>query len=399
MGSGEIRVGRSLEINKIALSHTGVLSMTRVIRYGILGCGMMGQEHLRNLALIEGAEVVAIAESDPQMRELASQLAPTATMYDAMDELLDDPNIDALVIATPNYQHAEQLLTIFSRTQLPILVEKPVITQLDQVLSVKQAADAHPAPVWVAMEYRYMPPIIAFKKHLDAGDIGNLTMLSIREHRFPFLKKVNDWNRFNVKSGGTLVEKCCHFFDLMRLLTEDEVVQVYASAGQDNNHLEENYQGETPDILDNAFVVLDFASGKRAMLDLNMFAEGSRYQEEICASGSTGKLECFVPGPGRFWPTEALGPAPIAKIILSPRQPKGPIESDIPVDPTLLEAGDHNGSTYYQHQGFYRAVSEGGAVEVTVDDGLKAVVIGLAAQHSVKTGQAVKLTENGLSFS
>ena len=373
--------------------------MTRVIRYGILGCGMMGQEHLRNLALIDGAEVVAIAEPDPQMRELASQLAPTATMYYAMDELLEDPNIDALVIATPNYQHAEHLLAIFSRTQLPILVEKPIITQLDQVQSVKQAADAHPAPVWVAMEYRYMPPITAFKKHLDAGDIGNLTMLSIREHRFPFLKKVNDWNRFNVKSGGTLVEKCCHFFDLMRLLTDDEVVQVYASAGQDNNHLEESYQGETPDILDNAYIVLDFASGKRAMLELNMFAEGSRYQEEICASGSTGKLECFVPGPGRFWPTEALGPAPIAKVILSPRQPKGPIESDIPVDPALLEAGDHNGSTYYQHQGFYRAVSEGGAPEVTVDDGLKAVVIGLAAQHSAKTGQAVKLTENGLSFS
>jgi len=372
--------------------------MTKVIRYGILGCGMMGREHLRNLALIDGAEVVAIAEPDPQMRELASQQAPAATMYSSIDELLLAPDIDALVIATPNYQHAEQLLTLFSRTQLPILVEKPIVTRLDQVQAIKQAADAHPAPVWVAMEYRYMPPITAFRKHLDAGDVGNLTMLSIREHRFPFLEKVNDWNRFNARSGGTLVEKCCHFFDLMRLLTESEVIRVYASAGQDNNHLEEKYQGETPDILDNAFVVVDFANGKRAMLDLNMFAEGSRYQEEICASGPAGKLECYVPGPGRFWPTETLGAAPIAKVVLSPRQPKGPIESDIPVDPTLLDAGDHNGSTYYQHLGFYRAISEGRPVEVTVDDGLKAVVIGLAAQHSAKTGKAVNLSKNALSF-
>ena len=50
-------------------------------------------------------------------------------------------------------------------------------------------------------------------------------------HRFPFLEKVGDWNRFSKNSGGTLVEKCCHFFDLMRLLTQSEPVQVYASGG------------------------------------------------------------------------------------------------------------------------------------------------------------------------
>jgi predicted dehydrogenase len=43
-------------------------------------------------------------------------------------------------------------------------------------------------------------------------------MLTIREHRFPFLSKVGDWNRFNRNTGGTFVEKCCHFFDLMRLI-------------------------------------------------------------------------------------------------------------------------------------------------------------------------------------
>ena len=62
-------------------------------------------------------------------------------------------------------------------------------------------------------------------------------MLSIREHRFPFLVKVNDWNRFAKNTGGTLVEKCCHFFDLMRLIVQSEVQKVYASGDQDVNHL------------------------------------------------------------------------------------------------------------------------------------------------------------------
>lgn len=373
--------------------------MVKSVRYGMLGCGMMGQEHLRNLALIDGAQVVAIIEPDKAMQSRCSELVPNAQFFDSLDEMLNaDLALQAIVITTPNYQHADQLLELFEKTDLPILVEKPVVSNLAQVAKIKAAAAKHPAPVWVAMEYRYMPPVNQFRKQILDGDVGDMKMLSIREHRFPFLEKVNDWNRFNVKSGGTLVEKCCHFFDLMRLLTGSEVKRVYASTGQDCNHLDEKYDGETPDIIDNAFVIVDFESGQRASLDLNMFAEGSRYQEEICAIGPKAKLECFVPGPGRFWPTQTLGDAPIPKVVLSPRQPKGPIEADIPVDGTLLAAGDHNGSTFYQHLGFYKAITENAPVDVSIEDGLRAVVIGLAAQQSAKTGLSVTLTDNGFSY-
>jgi len=122
-----------------------------------------------------------------------------------------------------------------------------------------------------------------------------------------------------------------------------------------------------------------------------MFAEGARYQEEISVVGNKGKVECFVPGPGRFWPKD-LGDAPIPKLVLSPRMPKGPKELEVPVDPTLLAAGDHNGSTFYQHQRFNAVVRGEGAVEVTLRDGLAAVVMGLAAQQSAATGEAISLT-------
>ncbi|SBS37730.1 Inositol 2-dehydrogenase [Marinomonas spartinae] len=374
--------------------------MSKSVRYGMLGCGMMGQEHLRNLALIDGADVIAITEPDPTMQRRCAELVPDAHYFQTLDDMLNaDLGLEAIVITTPNYQHANQLLELFSKTALPILVEKPVVTSLEQVANIRAAAAKHPAPIWVAMEYRYMPPVSLFRQQIQDGDIGEMKMLNIREHRFPFLEKVNDWNRFNEKTGGTLVEKCCHFFDLMRLLTRSEAKRIYASTGQDCNHLDERYDGMTPDIIDNAFVIVDFASGQRASLDLNMFAEGSRYQEEICAIGPKAKLECFVPGPGRFWPSETLGPAPVPKVVLSPRSPKGPIEKDIPVDDRLLAAGDHNGSTFYQHLGFFKAITEGAAVDVSIEDGLRAVVIGLAAQHSAQTGQSVKLTDDGFHFS
>jgi hypothetical protein len=66
---------------------------------------------------------------------------------------------------------------------------------------------------------------------------------------------------------------------------------------------------------------------------------------------------------------------------------------DIPVDPQLLAAGDHNGSTFYQHQKFLSVVQGLAAVEVSLSDGLSAVVMGLAAEHSAKTGEVVDLSQ------
>jgi predicted dehydrogenase len=97
-----------------------------------------------------------------------------------------------------------------------------------------------------------------------------------------------------------------------------------------------------------------------------------------------------VPGPGRFWPAH-LGDAPVPKVIVSPRDPKGPHELEVPVDPALLAAGDHHGSTFYQHQGFARTVRGLQAPEVSLHDGWWAVAMGMAAQESAATGRAVDL--------
>jgi myo-inositol 2-dehydrogenase / D-chiro-inositol 1-dehydrogenase len=373
----------------------------RTLRYGLIGCGMMGQEHLRNLALLPGSAVSQIFEPDDAMWAQAQALAPTARRAASFMAVAQSGDVDALVIASPNDCHAEQLIAIAS-TGKPVLMEKPAATTLADVERLAALAQTARQPIWVAMEYRYMPPIAALLQALRPSDgqapnIGNPVMLSIREHRYPFLTKVGDWNRFNRRTGGTLVEKCCHFFDLMRLMTGSEAVRVSASASQAHNHLNEQYQGCVPDILDNAYVIVDFASGQRALLELCMFAEGSRYQEEISLVGAHGKLECFVPGPSRFWPAH-LGPAPTAKVVHSPRTPAGPVEVMVPVDAKLLGAGDHNGSTYYQHERFRAAALRHGPLDVSLLDGLKAVVIGMAAQQSAMAGRTMCLSTDALGF-
>ncbi len=359
------------------------------INYGIIGCGMMGREHIQNINLLPQGRVSVVYDPVAELAESAGTLAENAHVAGSLEELLAFEALDAVVIVSPNYLHVQQLQQIVATRPMPILCEKPLYTNPVDAPVLDALFEDYPHPVWVAMEYRYMPPVAALIAQAQQAT-GGIKMLTIREHRFPFLPKIGDWNRFNAKTGGTLVEKCCHFFDLMRLILGDEPVRVMASAGQSLNHIDERYDGVAPDIWDNGYVILDFAKGARAMLELCMFAEGSKWQEEISAVGPKGKIEALVPGPGRFWP-KLLGDPPVPQMIISPRAPKGPYVSEIPVDPALLDAGDHNGSTFYQHQRFNAVLRGEGEVEVTLADGAKAIQIGLAAQESARTGQAVTL--------
>lgn len=359
--------------------------MATTVRYGLVGTGMMGVEHLNNLAVTPGAVVTAL--SDPVAASLGwarnalGERADQASVFADSAALARSGLVDAVIVASPNYTHRKVLEPLFD-AGLPILCEKPMATTLADARWVADRAARSDAPFWTAMEYRYMPPAVQFIDEVHAGRIGTLRMLSIREHRFPFLKKVGDWNRFSANTGGTMVEKCCHFFDLMRFITRSEAVRVYCSGAMDVNHVDERYDGRTPDIIDNSYTTVEFANGVRAMLDLCMFADGAENQEEITAVGDKARLDVLIPE---------------GALVFSPRvgfrNPKQVERRTVDVDPTALNAGSHHGSTFYQHQRFNAAVRGEGAVEVTARDGLMAVAIGTAAEISAREKRVVEMSE------
>ena len=348
--------------------------------YGLIGCGMMGIEHVLNVSRLDGARFGVVFDPLPDNAAKAARLAGGAQIAGTIDDLLAYPDLDAVVICSPNFCHIDQLGQIAATRALPILCEKPLYTNPQDAARIAAFSANYRPPVWVAMEYRYMPPIEALISEVDAVT-GGVKMLTLREHRIPFLNKFGDWNRFNANTGGTLVEKCCHFFDLMRLITRSEPVRVKASAGQMVNYKDESYAGRTPDIWDGGYVIFDFASGATAMLELCMFADGTKWNEEISCVGPAGKIECRIPGPQRFWP-DHLGPSPEPELSVYPRVVKNPSTRIIHVDPDLTRIGDHHGSTYLQHAKFLDVVRGVGRVEVSLADGAKAVQMGLAAQDA-----------------
>jgi myo-inositol 2-dehydrogenase/D-chiro-inositol 1-dehydrogenase len=354
--------------------------MARTIRYGIIGAGMMGCEHIRNITAMDDAVVTALAdphEESLRWGRLACGEGSAVETYTDVSEMLARAPIDAVVIASPNFTHAEVLDRVFE-TDKHVLIEKPMCTTLKDCERVVEAAAQHPGIVWVGLEYRYMPPIARFVAELERGAVGDIKMLFIREHRHPFLPKVADWNRFNRYSGGTLVEKCCHFFDLMNLIMPTPARRVYASGGQDVNHLDERYDGETPDILDNAFVTIDYEDGARACLDLCMFAESSRNEQELMATGSAGKLDCSLPD---------------GRMVRGARKYRKYEELTNDAVPEIAHVGFHHGASYLEHIDFLQAIREGAPVRVTPRDGLRSVAIGVAAHRSIDEGRPIDLSE------
>lgn len=356
------------------------------VRVGVIGTGMMGCEHLKNLLGLPNVVITAVSDPNEEPLNWAKltlgEAADAVTYFSDHCELLQSGLVDAVLVASPNFTHRAILDDIFA-TDIPVLVEKPMCTTVEDCIAIVNAQKNRSALTWVGLEYRYMAPIAELIRQVHSGVVGDLKMLAIREHRFPFLVKVDNWNRFSRNTGGTLVEKCCHFFDLMNLVVGSRPLRVMASGGQDVNHLDEVYNGETSDILDNAYVIVEYANGVRAMLDLSMFAEGSRHEQEISAVGTTGKIEAFVPGDGH--------------IVIGERSTRAVREVEVGIDPDVAHVGFHFGASFIECKRFIDAVANGSQPEVTVEDGLWSVVIGAAAHRSIDEGRVVEISEYGIS--
>jgi myo-inositol 2-dehydrogenase / D-chiro-inositol 1-dehydrogenase len=371
-----------------------------VIRYGVIGCGSMGREHIENILALRSGAVTAIADPDANSREQAAALLDaTARVFAHHGELLAAGCCDAVIVASPNFTHIDVMRDALA-TDLHILCEKPLVTKIADGVELVARDDERKKRgckgiVWVAQEYRYMPPVAEMIRLAHAGAVGRLHQVAVREHREPFYPKVGDWNRFSVNTGGTLVEKCCHYFNLMDFILKEKPLRVFASGGQRVNHLDEKYQGPNgqtvPDILDSAYAIVEYPSGARASLDLCMFAENSIDNEQVTIVGDEGKLESLLPsGVLRFGRREDWGRRAVWG------QPSGTAKG-VAVrqirDTNIKYLGQHFGASYIEQQKFAQALRQGLAPEIGLEEGVRSVATGIAAHKSIDQGRVVALSE------
>ena len=106
-------------------------------QYGLIGCAMMGEEHIRFVNILDGAKVSHVYDPVPQRAEIAAFLAGGAKIYESLKELVTAPDVDALIIASPNFLHADQLTQISALRTLPILCEKPLYVNQAQEPAIR----------------------------------------------------------------------------------------------------------------------------------------------------------------------------------------------------------------------------------------------------------------------
>ena len=387
---------------------------------------MMAKEHASYLQSFPRTRVSFICDPVESMRQdmltLLSQQSTTIEAPIAVaseEELLQyGAEIDLLVIATPNYLHTPSILQ-WGKFDITILLEKPAAVSADQIkqLDTFKASADFIARVWVAMEYRYIPAISKLISLLP--EIGTPKMVTIRENRFPFLLKVGNWNRTREYTGDSLVEKCCHFFDLFRVIlkqefNEEKGMKTVAQRGLNYKNEGSFNQLKTP-IIDSAYVLMTFKDKSGNLnseaneciespalqtdtigcLELCMYAEGSRHQEEIIVTGTHGRLEAYLPENKVFhffrpneeeWVDKTVPPPKGREVVYDCSDVKS--VHDISMDKFPTHTGYHYASTAVEWYKLLHCIDEYERTglwkpEVSLNDGIDAVKMGLAATDAL----------------
>jgi predicted dehydrogenase len=221
----------------------------RSLRAGVVGLGYWGPNLARNLAAIPGCEVAYLCDADVAARERLLRLFPGAAPAADLDELLADPSLDAVMLATPVPTHAELAVRALDAGK-HCFVEKPLaLTSADAERAV-EAAQASGRVLMVGHLLEYHPGVRRLKELTEAGELGE-EIYYIYGNRLNLGKLRADEN--------ALWSLGAHDVSVLLYLADEEPTEVVAHG--------ESYV--RPGVQDVVFCFLRFPSGLTAHLHLS----------------------------------------------------------------------------------------------------------------------------------
>jgi scyllo-inositol 2-dehydrogenase (NAD+) len=338
--------------------------MTKKIRSAVLGLGRLGYWHAVNVASrIQHAELAAVCDMNVEIARKVAEELEVPYYTSNPDEIFRDETIQAVIIATPTSSHFELLKKAVS-SQKAIFIEKPLTIDLKEALQIKELVENSNTICQVGFMRRFDPAYDEAKKRIEAGDIGE-TIYYRGISRDPHAPQ----EVFIEHSGGIFVDVSIHDYDIARYLMDSEVTTVSAHGSILKYPFMKKYQD-----VDQSLTYLEFASGAAGD------AEASRnayYGYDIRAEviGTEGSI--FI---GNLQHHSIQ--------ILTKNKVSHDIVPDFPtrfIDAYHLELMD-----------FFRIVAEKGTPRVTVEDGVKALEIALAARESYLTGRKMNVGAVGV---
>lgn len=442
------------------------MNTPRRTRYAIIGTGSRANMYFHeitgpyaNYARLVAVSDVNVGRAEHYQRYVKERghEAPEFFTPDAIDKMVSLCDVDRVIVTSPDWAHASHIVAALD-SGADVIVEKPLTISAEGINSIAEAVKRTGRDVTVTFNYRYSPRNTALKELIAKGCLGDITSVHFEwlldtAHGADYFRR---WHRDKSKSGGLLIHKASHHFDLVNWWLADTPSRVFASGGLrfygadnaakrglgirpergtsdsplndefsldmrldpqlrslylDQEHIDGYHRDVdvfSPGITieDNLSLVVDYASGASMSYSLNAHSPWEGYTVGI--NGTKGRAELTVVERGAV-SVDANG-----RVLIDPTaRPEGVIQDNSrPVSEHLIfqehfkaaveisitqQEGGHGGGDSSLLKDIFNGVDNdvlGHAA--TWRDGARSVAVGLAGNLSLTTGQAVRIEELGL---
>lgn len=434
-------------------------------RYALAGAGARAQMYVEGIIGThrDRAELVAIIEPNPvraghyadRIAEVGAP-APRLATPDELEQVISDERVDRVIICSRDDLHAE-LIVRSLEAGADVVVEKPLTIDAASAARIEDAVERTGRQVVLTFNYRYSPRNSALRQVIQDGTIGDVTSVDFSwmldtNHGADYFRR---WHREKKNSGGLLVHKSSHHFDLVNWWIRSQPTRVFASGGlrfygaenaagrglgerpargthDDGDLFEldlrtderltalyldaEEHDGYRRDldvfsegitIEDNLALVVDYASGATMSYSLNAHSPWEGYR--VAVNGTLGRVELEVVERGAVLAGEGLHPhidpslsgghgttalRPESERLIVQRHWEEAYE--VPIDGG--DGGHGGGDELLLSDVFEGPGDDPLARPADWTDGIRSIAVGIAGNRSLETGLPVKVDELGIAL-
>jgi predicted dehydrogenase len=238
----------------------------------------------------DDCEVTALCDNKPENLQEAADLLKEKTGvqakgYDDYRKMLDAEELDGVYIAGPNDTHAEMAVACME-AGVHVLCEKPLEVSLAKVDEMIAARDRTGKILAVGLQMEYNDHYHKFRDYVKSGKLGDIIQVWCMEYRDPYFES-KEWVWEKERSGGAIVEKNCHHYDIMDFWVDSMPTTVYATGSIAKVH---EMSGKKSEIVDNAWILNDYENGCKGMLGVCFLGgRGKGHHREFGIHGTEGK--------------------------------------------------------------------------------------------------------------
>ena len=327
-----------------------------MLKLGLLGAGRIGRVHAVNIAGHPGSALVAVSDVNVSAAEsLASNYGAAVRSSEA---IIEDPSIEAVLVATSTDTHSD-LIEAATSAGKAVLCEKPVDLDLERAKACQAAVAANGQSVMIGFNRRFDRNFAALKNAMQDGEIGKPELLSITS--FDPAPPTIDYVK---ESGGLFRDMMIHDLDMANFIMGERPETVMATGSS----IVDPQIGKAGDV-DTAAVLLTYAEGQIAVIR-NSRRAAYGYDQRVEILGSDGLLQ--------------------AKNVLENTVVKSSTAGVTSAKPKYFFLERYMQAYAAEWSAFVEAVTGGGTIPVTLEDGVAALAMAEAATRSANCGMPVR---------